>query len=154
MMDINAISCEMHDAFLLARIIVQRESGRLTDAEAITAPLGLELWGPDRPYDKGQKIRHDERMPGVPQLYEVMQDIKSSIATQPPDADGMLAVYRPIVQSHAGTIDDPIPYVYGMDCKAGLYYIYLDAVYLCNGDMIPGIWPPGTSGMWQWEVVK
>lgn len=72
---------------------------------------------------------------------------------QPPHGEGMLAVYRPIDTTHAGTLEDPIPWVYGMDCSTGLYYSYDTAVYLCKADMKPCVWAPGTAGVWQWEAV-
>lgn len=72
---------------------------------------------------------------------------------QPPHGEGMLAVYRPIDTTHAGTLEDPIPWVYGMDCNTGLYYSYETAVYLCKADMKPCVWAPGTAGVWQWEAV-
>lgn len=84
------------------------------------------------------------------QLYRVMQTVTPQ-AHQPPDAEGMLAVYRPIDRTHAGTLEDPIPWVYGMDCTTGLYYSYEGGVYLCKGDMTPCVWPPVTPGLWQWE---
>ena len=74
-------------------------------------------------------------------------------AHQPPHGEGMLAVYRPIDTAHAGTLEDPIPWVYGMDCTSGLYYSYNAAVYLCKADMKPCVWAPGTAGLWQWEAV-
>lgn len=73
-------------------------------------------------------------------------------AHQPPHGEGMLAVYRPIDTTHAGTLEDPIPWVYGMDCTSGLYYSYNAVVYLCKADMKPCVWAPGTAGLWQWEV--
>ena len=75
-------------------------------------------------------------------------------AHQPPHGEGMLAVYRPIDTAHKGTMEDPIPWVYGMDCTSGLYYSYNAAVYLCKADMKPCVWAPGTAGLWQWEVVE
>lgn len=72
---------------------------------------------------------------------------------QPPHGEGMLAVYRPIDTTHAGTLEDPIPWAYGMDCSSGLYYSNDTAVYLCKADMKPCVWAPGTAGMWQWEAV-
>lgn len=72
---------------------------------------------------------------------------------QPPHGEGMLAVYRPIDATHAGTLEDPIPWVYGMDCTEGLYYSYNAAVYLCKSTMTPCVWAPGTAGLWQWEKV-
>lgn len=151
-MDRTALAYEKHDALVLAQIIVQKFSNELNDGEVLTAPLGLEIWFPDRFYGKGQKIRHGERLPGIPQLYEVKQDVTAK-AHQPPDSEGMLAVYRPIVPTASGTIDDPIPYVAGMDCCSGLYYIDFEIIYLCKADLIPcpANWRPGTAGMWQWE---
>ncbi len=72
---------------------------------------------------------------------------------QPPHGEGMLAVYRPIDATHAGTLEDPIPWVYGMDCTSGLYYSHDTVVYLCKADMKPCVWAPGTAGVWQWEEV-
>ena len=75
---------------------------------------------------------------------------------QPPHGEGMLAVYRPIETEHTGTQEDPIPWVYGMDCRAGQYFSYEGHVYRVaeGGDMIPCVWAPGTPGLWQWELVS
>lgn len=73
---------------------------------------------------------------------------------QPPHGEGMLAVYRPIDTAHTGTLEDPIPWVYGMDCTEGLYYSYNAIVYLCKANMTPCVWAPGTAGLWQWEAVE
>lgn len=78
---------------------------------------------------------------------------RSAMEHQPPHGEGMLAVYRPIDKAHTGTQEDPIPWVYGMDCTAGLYYSYNGVVYLCKADMKPCVWAPGTAGLWQWEAV-
>lgn len=89
------------------------------------------------------------------QLYRVVQAVTPQ-AHQAPHDEGMLAVYRPIDREHAGTADDPIPWVYGMDCHAGKCYRYNGKVYQVaeGGDMIPCTWPPDTPGMWQWEEVQ
>lgn len=89
------------------------------------------------------------------QLYRVVQAVTPQEG-QPPHGDGMLAVYRPINQQHAGTADDPIPWVMGMDCTEGTYYSYKGKVYrvAVGGSMTPCVWPPDTGGMWQWEVVE
>ena len=76
-------------------------------------------------------------------------------AQQTPGMDGMLAIYRPIDEGHAGTLEDPVPWVYGMDCLAGTYYSYNGDIYLVEpgGNMIPCTWPPDTAGMWQWKKI-
>lgn len=75
-------------------------------------------------------------------------------AHQPPHGEGMLAVYRPIDTAHTGAQEDPIPWVYGMDCAEGLYYSHNATVYLCKANMTPCVWAPGTAGLWQWEAVE
>ena len=62
------------------------------------------------------------------QLYRVVQAVTPQ-AHQAPHDEGMLAVYRPIDREHAGTADDPIPWVYGMDCHAGKCYRYNGKVW-------------------------
>ena len=98
---------------------------------------------------RGRVINKDGR------LYRVVQAVTPQ-AHQEPGGEGMLAVYRPIDREHAGTLEDPIPWVYGMDCMAGMYYSYNGAVYRVadGGDMIPCVWAPDTPGLWQWERIK
>lgn len=101
----------------------------------------------DGKYAKGQYITHND------QLYHIEQNVQP-IESQPPDAEGMLAIYRPVDIEHEGTLEDPIPWVYGMNCYAGKYYSYNSNIYkvAVGGDMIPCTWYPD-SGIWQWELV-
>ena len=98
---------------------------------------------------KGRIISKDQT------LYRVQNKVTPQ-AHQPPGGEGMLAVYRPIDQSHAGTLEDPIPWVYGMDCHAGVYFSYQGHIYrvAVGGDMVPCVWTPGTPGLWQWELIS
>lgn len=86
------------------------------------------------------------------QLYRVVQPVTPQ-EHQRPDGEGMTAIYRPIDQTHAGTQEDPIPFVYGMDTEQGKYYSSGGKVYLCNQTMTPCVWPPETEGLWQWTEV-
>lgn len=89
------------------------------------------------------------------QPYRVAQAVTPQ-AHQAPHNDGMLAIYRPIDEGHAGTREDPIPWLNGMDCVAGNCYSYNGAVYQVaeGGTMSPCVWPPDTAGMWQWVKVE
>ena len=124
-----------------------------TDDQALQIKSVFSVWpdgvNTDGKYTKGQYITHND------QLYRIEQDVKP-IESQPPDAEGMLAVYRPVDIEHEGTLDDPIPWVYGMNCYAGKYYSCEGAVYMVaeGGDMIPCTWPPDTPDMWQWVKVS
>lgn len=134
-------------------IFASNSADTLTDAQALDMGAFFPVWpagvNEEGKYTTG-KIVQDEG-----QLYRVMQDV-TPIESQPPHGEGMLAVYRPINPEHAGTQEDPIPWVYGMDCFAGKYYSYEGTVYrvASGGDMIPCVWAPGTPGLWQWEVVS
>lgn len=121
----------------------------ISDEEALAQPNVLirtweEVLKNQERLFKGDKIRKGE------QLYNVEQETQPQEA-YPPDGEGMLAIYRPISVTHNGTQEDPIPWVYGMDCENGKYYAYNDVVYLCAGDMKPCVWAPD-SGIWQWVV--
>ena len=85
-------------------------------------------------------------------LYRVVQPVTPQ-EHQPPNGEGMTAIYRPIDQTHAGTLEDPIPWAYGMDSEQGKYYSYNGKVYLCNLTMPGCIYAPDTPGLWQWSEV-
>ncbi len=127
-----------------------------TQALAAAAPDGVVLEQPYALYDEWEPKRHyvyNAVLLHLGQLHRVAQeDGVDALETQPPDAEGMLAVYRPVDAVHAGTLEDPIPWVYGMDCDKGKYYAHNGGVYLCNADMHPCIWEPGTEGLWQWTL--
>ena len=91
-------------------------------------------------------------------VYEVIQQV-TAIETQPPSAEGMLAIYRPLsVDSETGeepdgTLENPYTYLDGMDVYNGKYYTYNGKLYLAKADMTPCVWAPDTAGLWQWEEV-
>lgn len=117
------------------------------DAAALTLSPICPDWKANQHYDKGEIVNHNG------QAYRVIQEV-DSLENQPPGADGMLAIYRPLNTENSGTIDDPIPYVSGMDVYNGKYYSFNGNVYLCKQDMTPCVWDPGTDGLWQWELVN
>ena len=127
-----------------------------TQALAAAAPDGVVLEQSYALYDEWEPKRHyvyNAVLLHLGQLHRVAQeDGVDALETQPPDAEGMLAVYRPVDAVHAGTLEDPIPWVYGMDCDEGKYYAHNGGVYLCNEDMHPYVWEPGTEGLWQWTL--
>ena len=123
----------------------------LTDTQALSMPDILPTWA--ELLERGERVQAGVFLMKEGQCYRVMQEV-TPIESQPPGADGMLAVYRPIDKEHAGTLEDPIPWVNGMDCFKGKYYSNEGEVYLCKQDMTPCVWAPGTEGVWQWEVVS
>lgn len=116
------------------------------DATALALSPICPEWRDGVHYEAGEIVNHD----GQP--YRVVQAV-DSLEHQPPGAEGMLAIYRPLNPDHAGTLDDPIPFVNGMDVYSGKYYSFNGKTYLAKADMIPCTWDPGTEGLWQWEEV-
>lgn len=128
-----------------------RTAVNIPDAVALSIPDILPTW--QEFLDSGEKIGEGVCIMHEGQCYRQMQPGGvTPIESQPPGGEGMLAVYRPIDRDHAGTLEDPIPWVNGMDCYSGKYYSYEGKTYLCNQDMTPCVWAPDTAGLWQWEL--
>lgn len=88
-------------------------------------------------------------------FYEVIAAHTSNAAYP---VETTFAYYRLIELTHAGTLDDPIPYPETagivVNVVNGNYYSYKGAVYLAKADMPNCVYPPDTVGMWQWEVIE
>lgn len=125
-----------------------RTATDIADAEALAMPDMFRTW--DEALAAGEELAANTVLNLDGQLYRVVQAVTPQ-SRQAPSSAGMLAVYRPIDQNHAGTLEDPIPFIYGMDTTAGKYYSYGGKIYLCNADMTPCVWPPDSPGLWQWE---
>ena len=131
------------------------QTGAFAAAEFATfAKAGLFVdWAAGQTYATGYRLAHK----GI--VYEVMQEV-TAIEDQPPDAAGMLAVYRPLsVDPETGDEPDgsqehPFAFLYGMDVENGSYYSYEGKLWLARADMPACVWTPGTEGLWQWEEVK
>ena len=131
-----------------------RTMATLSDADALTMPDIRPTWQSFR--DAGGQIPAGVCIMHNGQCYRQVQSAAvTPQAHQPPGAEGMLAVYRPIDREHAGTLADPIPWVSGMDCYEGKYYSHNGHIYrvATGGTMAPCVWEPGTAGLWQWELV-
>lgn len=128
------------------------QTGAFTVAEFTTfAKAGLFTnWAVGQTYAKGYRLAHK----GI--VYEVMQEV-TAIENQPPDAAGLLAVYRPLSvdpetgEEPDGSREHPYAFLYGMDVTKDSYYSYEGKLWLARADMPACVWTPGTEGLWQWE---
>ena len=131
---------------LMQRVVAQAIPLEDDKTALALAPVCPE-WAAGTHYEAGEVLNHEG------QAYRVVQSV-DSLEHQPPSAEGMLAIYRPLVPGHAGTLKDPIPWVSGMDVDQGKYYSFSGKTYLAKADMKPCVWEPGTAGLWQWELVE
>lgn len=147
--DARKSSCNILMARMQADMV---QTGAFAAAEFATfAKAGLFTdWAAGQTYAKGYRLAHK----GI--VYEVMQEV-TAIENQPPDATGMLAVYRPLsVDPETGDEPDgsrehPFAFLYGMDVTKNSYYSYEGKLWLAKADMPACVWVPGTEGLWQWE---
>lgn len=112
------------------------------------------VWTAGETYPQGRRIQHE----GI--VYEVVSaDGVTAQEHQPPSAEGMLAVYRPLSVDPEtgtepdGTQDNPYIFIYGMDVEKDSYYSYNGKLYNANLTMPACVWPPDTAGLWQWTEV-
>lgn len=133
----------------LARTMAAAATG-LTDTVALSIPDLLPAW--EELLAAGKEVAAGVCLTHKGQTYRVVQAV-TPMESQPPGGEGMLAIYRPIEREHTGALADPIPWVYGMDCYQGKYYVHGGITYLCKSDMLPCVWEPGSAGLWQWEAV-
>lgn len=131
------------------KLYVQKATD-IPDEQALEMPDLFRTW--DEALAAGEELGANTVTNLDGQLYRVVQAVTPQ-EHQRPDGEGMLAIYRPIDQTHAGTQEDPIPFVYGMDTEQGKYYSSGGKTYLCNLTMTPCVWAPGTPGLWQWTEV-
>ena len=140
-------------SILMARVQADMvQTGAFAAAEFATfAQAGLFAdWAAGQTYTKGYRLAHK----GI--VYEVMQEV-TAIENQPPDAAGLLAVYRPLSvdpetgEEPDGSREHPYAFLYGMDVTKDSYYSYEGKLWLARADMPACVWTPGTEGLWQWE---
>lgn len=89
----------------------------------------------------GGSLAQGERVLYKDRLYKVRQDIQTVLENQPPSID-TAALYEEIVEDHAGTVDDPIPYNNNMELFEGKYYVQDDVIYHCTRSTGQAVYNP------------
>ena len=108
-----------------ADLVAFLKAARLT-ADDNTALTGMELypvWAVGLVVEVGQRYQYGDRLYKVVQAHTTQADWTPDITP---------ALWTVIDVIHAGTIDDPIPAVAGMEYVYGKYYIEGKTVYICK----------------------
>ena len=82
-------------------------------------------WAAGTAYTVRYKVRRDGK------LWRVVQAHTAQVGWEPENA---ASLWEQINETHAGTMDDPIPYSGNMALTAGLYYMQDWVIYLCTRD--------------------
>lgn len=117
----------LRDITNLTKILIKTTS--LTDQEALQCKSLYPSWNSYI----GKSLNTDEKITYKGHLYKVRQTIDQVLKNQPPSTDTS-ALYEEIVESHAGTLEDPIPYNNNMTLEKGKYYSQNNKVYICIRD--------------------
>lgn len=99
----------------------------LPDGEALDVVTLHPEWAADTAYSTGYKVQHGGK------LWRCREPGHTSQAGWEPSTD-TASLWEEICESHAGTLDDPIPYRGNMALTSGLYYIQDYAIYRCSRD--------------------
>jgi hypothetical protein len=112
------------------RKVYDKAAGFLTDAEALTVKGVYWQWEDlvkaGTTVDKGYRFRYGDK------LWRTEQPKYTFVAHYIPGAPGTESLFSVINETHAGTLEDPIPYDRNMEIYKGLYYIEDGITYLCT----------------------
>ena len=98
----------------------------LTDSEA----LEMKSWYPEWETMVGKQVSEGEKYQCDGKLWKVLQGHTAQENWRP--GPGTESLFTEISESHAGTLEDPIPYDNNMELEAGKYYSQDGVTYLCN----------------------
>ena len=139
--ELEQIEKEAHLAAIAERTrpLTESEVSRLLIAQQIntlyvddnTALRMVEFypeWATDTTYPAGYKVQHGGK------LWRCLQAHTSQTGWEPSTATASL--WEEICESHAGTLNDPIPYDGNMALESGKYYIQDGVAYRCTRDTV------------------
>lgn len=118
------------------RKVIENAAQSLTDAVALTAITLYPEWSADTAYTAGFKVRRNGK------LWRCIQPHTAQVGWEPENA---ASLWEQINETHAGTMDDPIPYEGNMALTAGLYYMQDYAIYRCIRDTVNPVYNPLTE---------
>lgn len=119
----------------VSRMIITKQINGLT-VDDNTALRMLEFypeWASGMDYSTGYKVQRGGK------LWRCLQAHTAQAGWEPENTP---ALWTEICETHAGTLDDPIPYSCNMALEAGKYYIQDYVIYLCNRDTINPVYNP------------
>lgn len=107
------------------REIIEAAAQSLSDATALEVVTLHPEWAADTAYPTGYKVKHGGA------LWRCRQAHTSQTGWEPENA---ASLWEQINETHAGTLDDPIPYDGNMALESGKYYAQNGVIYLCTRD--------------------
>lgn len=110
---------------LALRQLLEQLSGAMDDQRALSGVELFPVWAAANAYAPGDRVQRGGR------LYKCVQAHTAQTGWEPENAE---ALWTEVCESHAGTMDNPIPYSGNMALELGKYYVQDDIVYRCTRD--------------------
>ena len=107
------------------RQLIEQLAVTLDDETALTGIELFPMWATDRAYAVGDKVQCNGK------LWRCRQAHTSQTGWEP---ENTASLWTEICESHAGTLEDPIPYSGNMALESGKYYMQDGKVYRCTRD--------------------
>ena len=109
------------------RQLIEQLAVTLDDETALTGVELFPRWTIDRAYVVGDKVQRNGK------LWRCIQAHTSQIGWEP---ENVASLWTEICESHAGTLEDPIPYSGNMALESGKYYSQNSKIYRCTRDTV------------------
>lgn len=111
----------------VSRMLITQQINTLTvdDNTALRMTEFYPEWASGQSYTAGYKVQRNGK------LWRVLQAHTSQAGWEPENA---ASLWTEICESHAGTLEDPIPYSGNMALESGKYYSQDGKVYRCIRD--------------------
>ena len=111
----------------VSRMLIAQQINTLTvdDNTALRMTKFYPEWATDTEYTIGYKVQRNEK------LWRALQAHTSQAGWEP---ENTASLWTEICESHAGTLEDPIPYSGNMALESGKYYMQDGKVYRCIRD--------------------
>ena len=109
------------------RQLIEQLAVTLDDETALTGVELFPRWTIDRAYVVGDKVQRNSK------LWRCIQAHTSQAGWEP---ENVASLWTEICESHAGTLEDPIPYNGNMALESGKYYSQNSKIYRCTRDTV------------------
>ena len=113
----------------VSRLLIAQQINTLTvdDNTALRMTEFYPEWAADTEYTIGYKVQRNGK------LWRCIQAHTSQAGWEP---ENVASLWTEICESHAGTLEDPIPYNGNMALESGKYYSQNSKIYRCTRDTV------------------
>lgn len=119
----------------VSRMLIVQQINTLSvdDNTAMRMKEFYPKWTANTAYSVGYKVQRNGK------LWRVVQAHTSQAGWEPENA---ASLWEQINETHAGTLEDPIPYEGNMALENGKYYMQAYTIYLCTRDTVNPVYNP------------